>query len=144
MHLDMKSIKLAFFIILLGVVQITSAHAGQLGKDLYSGIFGSSVEENIAQTVKDINKALPKMISEDIRLDPASAGPGKRLTYNYTVFRENTSQSIKANLSKLRQDVCNSKHTAFFLSKGSTIVYIYHTPNGAELFRLTVEPSDCR
>jgi len=145
MRFRLGSIKLAFSLILFGVVVAQSARAGQVGKDIYSGIFGSSsIEDRIALTVKDINKTLPRMISEDVRIDPATAGPGKRLTYNYTVFSENTSQNMRTNISNLRHDTCKSKHTVFFLSKGATIVYSYHATNGAELFKLTVEPSDCR
>lgn len=117
------------------------------GKSILSGLnsfLGQSIEEKIALTVKDINKTLPKMIAEDIQLDPATAGPGKRMAYNYTVLRGSTCRNIRANLGALRQQVCNSKDTVFLLSKGVALVYSYHAPSGAEQFRLTVEPSDCR
>lgn len=144
MRLGIKLSSLAFPLILLWVVLLESARAGQLGKDILSGVFEPSVDEKIALTVKDINKALPKMISEGIRLDPSTAGPGRRLTYNYTVYSEDILQSIRSNLGALQQTVCNSKDTRFFLSKGAVIVYSYHSPNGLEQFRLTVVQSDCR
>lgn len=143
----MRCGKITILVFSLILLAVTTVEGSQLGKDIWSGItsaFGPSVEERIALTVKDVNKSLPKMIPGHMRLDQLVAGPGKQLTYNYTVLQEDTVQRIKANLPGLRKKVCTTKGTVFYLSKGVTLVYVYHRQSGAEFAHLTVKPTDCR
>ena len=121
--------------------------ASPLGKDIYSGIdsmFGPTVEDRIRATVFEANKSLPKMIASDLRLDPAIAGPGKRLTYNYTVMSRDAADQVTSGLPELKRIVCSDKNTKFFLSKGATVVYSYKTESSLEFARLIVMPSECQ
>lgn len=119
----------------------------QIGKAVLSGlgsVFGPTVEESLAITVRNRNKQLPQMVSEGLRADSASSGPGKRLTYNYSVLLERTCSNLRSDTEAFRRSFCASKQMALFISKGVTVAYVYHDPSGLEQFRVTIEPEQCR
>jgi hypothetical protein len=119
----------------------------QIGKAVLSGlgsVFGPTVEESLAIVVRNGNKQFPQMVSEGLRGDSASSGPGKLLTYNYTVLLESTCRNLRSTTDAFRQRFCANKQMALFISKGVTVAYVYHDPTGLEQFRVTIEPGQCR
>ncbi|MBM3564105.1 MAG: hypothetical protein FJX48_13440 [Alphaproteobacteria bacterium] len=51
----------------------------------------------------EVNATLPEMVSEGVRLDKATAGPGNAFNYVYTIVDDETAQALVANPEKLAQ-----------------------------------------
>ncbi|MFO1124095.1 MAG: hypothetical protein U1E25_01600 [Methylocystis sp.] len=51
----------------------------------------------------EVNATLPEMVSEGVRLDKATAGPGNAFSYEYTVVDDEAAQALFANPEKLAQ-----------------------------------------
>lgn len=117
---------------------------GKKAVSMFQDTFGPSVEQQLEKTVREGNKQLPKMISDDLRIDSASSGPGKRLTYNYSVLKDTTCRNLRSNTVGIKQSVCSNKQMQFFFSKGVVVEYTYNDPTGIEQFRIAIDPSDCR
>jgi hypothetical protein len=109
------------------------------------------IEENlpgaIENAVQQINKKGAQIIDE-IRLDRASAEPGLRLAYHYTLLNY-TAQDIDPNLlytsvqPNVKNGVCSSKNMKFYMQYGVIYEYIYSGNNGQEINRFEISKNDC-
>jgi len=86
-----------------------------------------SLDRTLENVSAHMNRMTPVTLDADTRLDSVSAGPGHRLSYNYTL----TSVQSK------------NVRRAGFLKHGVTISYTYRSADGRNLGGTQFSPSDC-
>ncbi len=107
-----------------------------------------TVEDALRQTANLMNRSLPMMVNKRTRLDNAAPGPGKRLTYYYTLVSYSsvdvTIQELKdAMWPTLRTSVCTDPQSHFLLQQGVQLVYHYKGSDGGYIGDFALNPSDC-
>lgn len=100
-------------------------------------------------TVAELNRALPRQVDAETRLDQVSAGPGPRLTYSYTLIHRNGAsvdiEQFNAGMQpQLRRAVCGQTNMAGLLRAGVSLAYSYRGSDGKFVSLIEVEPQHCR
>jgi len=111
------------------------------GKNEYTG---SSIEREIAKA----NKQFPKQIDAETRINNVAAGPGKLITYNYTLINHqavdlDADKFQKAMADKIKQETCRNRETQPYIKNGYSIAYSYKGNDGNPVATVTVVPDDC-
>ena len=99
-----------------------------------------SVESQLARLAAEQNKGLPRQIDDVTRWDRVESGPGKTITYHYTisaalsddakrVLQENTTRSTLAN-----------PEAKVYLEAGVTIRFKNHDTNGTVIQEFAITP----
>ena len=114
----------------------------------------SYIESIIATTAETMNQNLPMMVDEDTRWDYLEAGPGKEISYSYTminyssemlndpaefnfdVFESTLNHSIKAK-------VCQVPEMQYLFQNGVITNYNYYANDNLLMTQVTVYPDDC-
>jgi hypothetical protein len=112
-----------------------------------SNFGGQTVEEQLVTTAAEMNKRCPIMLDDETRADSVSAGPGKALTYNYTLVKRSVKQlDIPRLMERLRPSIAHNAKTNPDLEHlrelQVTFVYKYADKNGSTAFDLTVGPPE--
>ena len=109
--------------------------------------YGSNIDKKLLQTADEMNKNCPMMIDHDTQLDNTIAGPGKLLTYNYTLVNYTGAELDLVGMEKnmttyLITYVKNHKEMKSLRKAGVIFKYIYKDKNGIFLFEITVGPNE--
>ncbi len=95
-----------------------------------------------------LNATLPEMVSEGVRLDKATAGPGNAFNYFYTIIDDEAARNMKGNSKKLKelktqllQRVCSSMPER--RTNGTIVNYAFMNSTGATLTEIAINPRDC-
>ncbi len=128
---------------------IFTAIGSLVGTKLAGNLFGSgtSVDEQLMQVAKEINKNCPITVDKDTRLDNTMASVGKRFTYSYTLTSWAAEEiDLTALQNYLRPRIINSAKTSpdmkYLRDNSVTIVYRYLDKTGRFIFDITVTPAD--
>ena len=133
----------------------TLAHAGPFNNLM--GSYAGSVSEgegsrNLDQTLANVsahlNRSVPLTLDADTRLDRVTSGPGRRLSYHYTLTSVQSKAFKRAEFQKLIREplqakLCSSKEMRGFLVRGVTIAYDYLGSDGNRLGAARFTASDC-
>ena len=104
-------------------------------------------EGNLDRVVREVNATAPKMVDDATRLDRASAGPGRRLTYDLTLislkaqdidraaWKQNAVPSIRANMTQTK-----AMHT--LLAAGVTVASRYSSSDGVLIDEIVIRPEE--
>jgi hypothetical protein len=118
-----------------------------LGCAVFVAVAGFTRKDvQLEQLAQAVNASAPKIVDEVTRLDRATAGPGRGLTYHMTIslsqseidrteWKQKTVPAIRANT--LQQDA-----TRALLKAGITVVIRYSSKDGTYLDEVTFTPSD--
>lgn len=114
------------------------------------GLFGMmSGELKMALTVAEtqVNSMSPRNLDSSTRLDGATAGPGKRFTYKYTLLKQkaaevNVGQWRQAVVPMLKRNVQASREMRPLFQNGVTVCYRYHGKDGVLVDEIVFNPSD--
>jgi len=106
------------------------------------------VLETLSAGADDINQRAPIQMDNDLRLDRALAGPGKKMTYFYSFTKldgqEMPDQIITDFMKKLEKSLLDEYNTATDMQgmKANEVdmVYSYHDRHGRHLFDIQVGP----
>lgn len=140
-----------------------SANAGKGGIGaifgaLIGGAVGSAIgksagqamspEQALVKLVDQMNKQLPMALDRDTRWDTSQAGPGRRLTYNYTIVSARAAEIdstffYQAMSSHLRSSVCTKPDMQIFFKHGVTLSYSYRGSDGGYVGKVDISPRDC-
>jgi hypothetical protein len=106
------------------------------------------ISEILVQTAEIMNKSLPMMVSPGVQWDSSVAGPGKKLSYEYTLvdysvdeidgkeFAQNISQSIT-------NEICTNPMTQIFPENGVLLNFNVYDNSHNLITQVEVENSDC-
>jgi hypothetical protein len=99
--------------------------------------------EELAQAV---NASAPKVVDEVTRLDRATAGPGRRLTYHMTISISqsefNLNEWKQKTLPAIRTNTLEQEATRALLKAGITVVLRYSSKDAAYLDETVFTPSE--
>ena len=130
----------------LGIALITSTIA--LGLPTSVKAQSEDISAILVQTADMMNANLPTMIDEDIQWDSSVAGPGKILSYNYTVFNYDSTKIDTEQFSDnihgfLVDTVCTAPVTKILPENGVLLNFNYYDSEHELITKVQVPPSDC-
>lgn len=132
--------------------------AGNEGNTLGSSSSDGASDKNVAQVenelqtaATEINRDAPILVDEYTRLDGAVAGPGRALTYRYTLIETDVDQVLESvlhdfeeNMTQvLRSTTCDDPGMRYLLNSGVRLVYTYNDSMGRFVTQFEVNGRDC-
>ncbi|MFN0306227.1 MAG: hypothetical protein ACKVQU_38390 [Burkholderiales bacterium] len=105
-------------------------------------------ERWLAETATDLNRSLPKQVDAETRLEGVTAGPGRRLNYQYTLISRTASsmdiESFNANMQPLlRTSICGKGGMQALIKNGVTLSYNYRGRDGKFVSMIEILPQHC-
>lgn len=104
-----------------------------------------SIEEQLEQGAEELNKQLSSagMSNDQIRMDSVTAGPGRQLTFLFTVCQLNqlTDEHLRGLFVGNRDRLCSS-NLRRLLDSGVTFNYRYRDNDARWTREVTVRPTD--
>lgn len=133
--------------LLTAIVTVVSPSSVKAEQDNMFEMIGS--EDFLQMTAKMMNSSLPMMVDEDTQWDSSSAGPGKTLSYNYTLINYSTTNidsSIFANNIRptITKTICTTPATQIFPDNGVSLNFNYYDNTHNLIAKIQVAPSDCQ
>ena len=132
---------------LLGITLAASAGAIAFQSPAQAEI--SNISEILVQTADMMNQTLPMMVDRDTRWDSSFAGPGKTLSYKYTLVNYSANQIDGTQFARniqptLTNMVCTNPATQIFPDNGVLLNFNYYDKTSNLIARVKVTPSDCQ
>lgn len=133
----------------LGVAAVSVAFlCGRYFQNILGEPGERSIVLDLAQNATDLNETLPEMVSEGVRLDKTSAGPGKAFNYFYTILDEDQARGLAAHPSRLQQIVSQLNQRVCMMMPNyvrNGVIVRYYLKNSivADLPTVVVDPRDC-
>ncbi|MFM9884875.1 MAG: hypothetical protein ACKVQT_17770 [Burkholderiales bacterium] len=105
-------------------------------------------ERWLAETATDLNRSLPKQVDAETRLEGVTAGPGRRLNYQYTLISRTAAsmdiESFNANMQPLlRTSICGKGGMQALIKNGVTLSYNYRGSDGKFVSMIEILPQHC-
>ena len=108
----------------------------------------AAISAALEQEAAELNATLPEQVSETVRLDKATAGPGNAFAYVYTIVDAPAARKIKSDPKKsedlkaqLLERVCTMMPA--YRERGTIVSYALRNEAGATLAEIAVDPKDC-
>lgn len=106
-----------------------------------------NLEPLLKEAAEKMNASPNQMMDDDTRLDHVEAGPGKRITYNYTLVRVskanvNIPELQKAMREQIIANYKTSSQMEHFRRANVEMAYRYKDKAGEPIFELMVSPKD--
>ncbi len=132
----------------LGIALITSTIALVVGLATSVQAESEDISAILVQTADMMNANLPMMIDQDTQWDSSVAGPGKTLTYNYTLLNysstEIDTEQFSSNIHEaLVGTVCTVPVTKILPENGVLLNFNYYDSEHKLITKVQVPPSDC-
>lgn len=108
----------------------------------------ADVQKVLQEAAERLNRQTPQTVDEITRLDRASAGPGRLVTYynTITVMKANEVDMDAFNgefTTNMRRKICGAPSLAAMRRAGVTMVYEYRGSDGRRIGNVQIRPSDC-
>ncbi len=104
-------------------------------------------EEYLIKLANKINEGLPYMTDDGTRWDHVQAGPGKKLTFSYTLVKltksEINSDGLPAFLADVKAKTCAVGDTKEAMEKGVAIAFEYRDKEQRPIVKHSVVAADC-
>ena len=109
------------------------------------------LERELEAAANYVNRDVPMLVDEYTQLDGAIAGPGRSLTYRYTLietYADELSDSVLRDFEntmteQLRMNTCGNADMKSFLDSGVRFVYRYEDSVGRLVAQFEVNDIDC-
>ncbi len=109
-----------------------------------------SIDEELKEAAATMNKVMPQVLNEGIRLDSVSAQPNKVFKYNYTLINDTkesvTVEEIEAFKKSAKEGTINivkiSPDMQVFRENGVTLKYFYHDKNRKPIADFTITAAE--
>jgi hypothetical protein len=130
---------------------LTVAFFGLIGKDVARRAVDRSEPRSLVpmltEITEELNATLPKQIDENTRMDTSTVGPGKKLTYFYTILDTASIKLTSVEFSEaLRPQLIDSYRTnpkMFELRENDfTVCFCYRDESGTIFANIEITPSD--
>ena len=126
-------------------IGIASGVAGYLlVKFLILGGGGDAlISKELVDCCSQINSTLPMMVDANTRMDNAAPGPGKKITYFYTIVDVDPDLLNDAMFKQVEEGargrVKHSSDLKIFRENGVDMRYVYRDEGGRELYEFTID-----
>lgn len=139
----MKRVIVAILGLVAAGVGAVAAHYWMTG-DTY-GLVNDSAQVRIRNEADRINPTLPKMVDQITRLDHVAAGPGNRITYDYTLMTAGPAAMSPDKIEQYRRTITDKACStlAEFRRNGTLMIYRYKSQNGEDVAEIQVPTADC-
>lgn len=109
----------------------------------------NNIMELLVETADMMNQTLPMMIDQNTRWDSSFAGPGKMLSYKYTLVNYSANQIDGVQFANnirppLTETICNNPATQIFPDNGVLLNFNYYDYASNLIARVKVAPDDCK
>lgn len=137
----MRSVRLALILVAASAISVVTS---TFVKKAMSA--GDQVETDLQKTAQRINQEGPRLVGNGVRLDSATAGPGRSITYLHTNLEASIADIDKkafetAYATAIRTQACNAAKG--LILKDVTMTYSYRDRNGAPIGSVSVDKSHC-
>lgn len=137
-------IKIASFAVILAIAYF----AGSRLKVDTPPVDQESVIASLERDAENLNKTLPEIVSEGVRLDATEAGPGNLFTYIYTVIDDQAAKemfanekNIKALTAQLKNRVCVMMED--YKKNNTTVNYLFKNDLSEIIYKIAIDPKEC-
>ncbi len=137
-------IKIASFAVILAIAYF----AGSRLKVDTPPVDQESVIASLERDAENLNKTLPEIVSEGVRLDATEAGPGNLFTYIYTVIDDQAAKemfanekNIKALTAQLKNRVCVMMED--YKKNKTTVNYLFKNDLSEIIYKIAIDPKEC-
>lgn len=137
-------IKIASFAVILAIAYF----AGSRLKVDTPPVDQESVIASLERDAENLNKTLPEIVSEGVRLDATEAGPGNLFTYIYTVIDDQAAKemfanekNIKALTAQLKNRVCVMMED--YKKNKTTVNYLFKNDVSEIIYKIAIDPKEC-
>ena len=120
----------------------------------YSGLRPAKVDLGeislaLEREAEELNATLPEMVSENVRLDKATTGPGNALTYFYTIVDDGEADAVASDIrrkDKLRKQLLQRVCTMMpeYRERGTVVGYTLRNAIGSTIAEISINPRDCQ
>ncbi|MBN2016971.1 MAG: hypothetical protein JW794_02375 [Candidatus Cloacimonetes bacterium] len=97
-------------------------------------------EQELQEIAEELTAECPKIVDENTQLDRATAGPGLKLTYFYTILQVAVNALTPENLNNLKETLRENYRTSEdmkpFRDSRVTLVFVYYDKNGNDLLKV--------
>jgi hypothetical protein len=130
------------------IAAVFGAVLGSYAVNLAFSNRAADIEKALIKASTEANKTVPLMLDAEVRLDGTSAGPGRVLTYHYTLVNvtKNDRMDTKKFEAKTRPNIINEyKTTAGLKALREALVSMRHRfsdRNGVFITEIVVGPAD--
>ncbi|HEY8125780.1 MAG TPA: hypothetical protein VIF88_10205 [Methylocystis sp.] len=133
---------------LILVVATAFLLARQYRESLYVDEAPEPLSLVLEREAAEVNATLPEMVSEGVRLDKATAGPGNAFNYSYTIVDDEAARSLIGNAKKLAElrtqlqsRVClTMPHRR---ASGAVMRYVLKDNKGEMIADVSIDADDC-
>lgn len=109
----------------------------------------NNIYEILVEVSDMMNQSLPMMVDEDVRFDASFVGPGRMLSYKYTLVNypinqvdsEQLAQFIRTPLTKT---ICTNPATQIFPKNGVLLNFNYYDNARNLITSVKISPNDCQ
>ncbi|MBF0197933.1 MAG: hypothetical protein HQL32_09490 [Planctomycetes bacterium] len=134
--------------------QITTAIFTAIGAAIGSGLVNAyfsnrpiNFEKELMKASAEINKNCPMVLDKHTQLNTTLGGPGKKLTYIYSLTNIDTSLLDKENFTQeMRPQLLNNVKTnpdmKFYQDNDIDLVYQYNEPSGNIFVQIKIDGSE--
>jgi len=137
-------IKIACFAFILALAYFAGSHL----KVDTPAMDQESVIASLERDAENLNRTLPEIVSEGIRLDATEAGPGNSFTYIYTVIDDQAAKemfgnekNIQALTAQLKNRVCVMMQD--YKKNKTTVNYLFKNDLSKIISKIIVDPKEC-
>jgi len=137
-------IKIASFVVILAIAYF----AGSRLKVDTPPVDQESVIASLERDAENLNKTLPEIVSEGVRLDATEAGPGNLFTYIYTVIDDQAAKEMFANekninalTAQLKNRVCVMMED--YKKNKTTVNYLFKNDLSEIIYKIAIDPKEC-
>ncbi|MEL6438495.1 MAG: hypothetical protein AAFQ80_04475 [Cyanobacteria bacterium J06621_8] len=108
-----------------------------------------NISKLLVETADMMNQNLPMMVDQNTRWDASFAGPGKTLSYKFTLVNYSAGkidgvQFANDIRTSLTETVCNNSITKVFPENGVLLKFNYYDNASNLITRVNVAPNDCK
>ena len=133
---------------LIAIVAAAFLLARQYRESLSDDEIPEPVSLALEREAAEVNATLPEMVSEGVRLDKTTAGPGNAFNYNYTIVDDEAARTLIGNAKKLaelraqlQERVCRTM--AHHRTSGAIIRYFLKDNKGETIADVSIDAGDC-
>ena len=137
-------IKIACFAFILALAYFAGSHL----KVDTPAMDQESVIASLERDAENLNRTLPEIVSEGIRLDATEAGPGNSFTYIYTVIDDQAAKEMFGNekniqvlTAQLKTRVCVMMQD--YKKNKTTVNYLFKNDLSKIISKIIVDPKEC-
>jgi ABC-type transport system substrate-binding protein len=122
--------------------------ARRYGAQYFSEPLDEPLSFALGRDAAALNATLPEMVSQGVRLDKASAGPGNAFSYVYTIVDDAAAAKILGDpkeleslKTQLRERVCTIMPE--YRDNGTVVTYTLKNGSGVSIADIAIDPADC-